>query len=234
MRVAGVDIETTGLDPEKDQITEIGWAIMDVPLGGKPLKVESHLCLIDGPVPDEITKLTSITTSMLVEFGIPLGLALRELEMAIKSHKVDYVVAHNGNRFDRPFLEKAGLEVSIPWLDTMEIDYGTRHRNLTYLAAVHGFVNPYPHAALFDVMATLKVLSFQDLDKFIAGSKLPWVVIRAMVSYDDRDMAKARGFSWQDIDGKIYQKCWVKKVKADEVATEKKDATFTVVTVEEL
>ena len=57
--VCGVDLETTGLDPQKDQVTEVGAVLWDTELNA-PIKFFNKLLRINGSVPAEIVKLTGI------------------------------------------------------------------------------------------------------------------------------------------------------------------------------
>lgn len=56
------DIETTGLSPEKDQITEIGALLIE---DGNIIDRFNTLISIEGKVPDKIVELTGITDAML-------------------------------------------------------------------------------------------------------------------------------------------------------------------------
>ena len=74
----------------------------------------------------------------------------------------------------------------------------------------------------------LELLSRYDLDIIISRSRIPNVEVRAVVSFDDRILAKERGYYW-----KAELKQWRKPMKADEVQQEKDSAPFPVVLVEE-
>jgi DNA polymerase-3 subunit epsilon len=96
-RYAFVDLETSGVSPSEDRITEIGIVLVD----GDTL-VEEWSSLLDPgvPIPPEITALTGITNEMLR--GAPRFAALlpevgRRLEGRV-------FVAHNA-RFDYGFLK---------------------------------------------------------------------------------------------------------------------------------
>ena len=73
----------------------------------------------------------------------------------------------------------------------------------------------------------LELLSRYDLDKVIKRAQTPNVNVRAVVSFDDRQLAKERGYYW-----KPELKLWVKPLKADEVDEEKLKAPFPVVQME--
>jgi DNA polymerase-3 subunit epsilon len=114
----------------------------------------------------------------------------------------DVACAHNGNFFDRPLLDawaaRYGLDSqkSKTWIDTM-IDIERPKKNsgrLVYMAADHGFLNPFPHRAMFDVMTTLTTLNKYDLDPVLTLAKSPTKVVKALVPFEQKDLAKSRGY----------------------------------------
>jgi DNA polymerase-3 subunit epsilon len=140
-------------------------------------------------------------------------------------------VAHNGLAFDRQVLkawaEKYGLDWQPDklWIDTKtDIEIPSRNSTrLVYLAADHGFLNPFPHRAMFDVMTMMTILSRYDLDKVIEVAKSPTLTLRAMVSYDDRELAKARGYHWQS-----ETKQWTMNVKECNLEKERAASKFQI------
>lgn len=222
MIVCGVDFETTGLDPEKDSIIEVGAVLFD---WDKKLPLQIHSQLMDRS--DEqrdwtmVAKLTGITPEILKKHGVTGVQPMMMLEEMI--NRSDAIMAHNA-QFDMAFrhqwLRQNGMQnkLSIPVLDSMaDVPYTCeeRSRRLGHLAAAHGFLNPFPHRALFDVMTMLKVASHYSLDEIIARSKSPTIRIRALVSYDDRQKAKDAGFQW---DGPM--RVWVKDIKEIDLGQE--------------
>ncbi len=212
MIVLGLDLETTGLNPATDRIIEIGAVVWDVEQK-KPLKLMSELIQPEIPVPAEITKITGITNEDIEKHAISLSEGMQRLADLMPS--CSYFVGHNGREFDRLFLEKAaeecGLKLHLPWIDTIhDIPYpdfiGTR--KLTHLCAEHGFLNPFSHRAVFDVLSMLEVFSKYDFSEVEKFQQSPEMKLIAKVSYDDRDKAKKAGFRW-DPQGKA----WYKKVK---------------------
>jgi DNA polymerase III subunit epsilon len=241
MRLCGIDIETTGLDPDSE-ITELSWVFMDVPLFSKPPVIRQNYCNIKGELPADIVKLTGITAEHLKEYGKNVADILWFLEQDIILNKPDYIVAHNGSNFDRPMILHWCKKLSIvnygivntPWIDTAQDLPPGRFptSKLSYMAAECGFINPFPHSAVLDVLTMFRVLSNCDVKAVAARSEEPSVVIRAMVDFDDKELAKKQKFRWQELDNKIYPKCWVKRVKASDVAAERAAAQFKIVTIE--
>lgn len=235
MILCGLDLETTGLEPDKSEITEIGFAIFDTDHWDKPLAMESQLCLIEGEVPQEIMELTGITKALLDKAGRSLATAYQSLVEACALFKVNYIVAHNG-AFDKNFLDYHAAKLKLPlmpqpWIDTkkdIEFPKKIRNTNLVALAAEHGFLNPFPHAALFDVFTMMKILSKYNIDDVISYKNEPAYFLAAQVDYNNRTLASKRGYKWQECEGKTFDKTWVKAVKARHIEKERSDAPFTL------
>lgn len=243
MLLLGVDVETTGLDLEKDRITEIGAVLWDTN-GGKPIKLMNELCYscVDYPsITDEITRITGITQDMLNKHAVQPPVALRKLDAMMSWG--DYVVAQNGLNFDKPLIEKAFLRAGIErppckWIDTKcDIPYPPEIKapySLTHLAAQHGIVNQFPHRAVFDVLSMLKILSLYNLDEVIKYANSPAVVVQAIIPapWEDegkgKTAAQARRYAWDS-----SKKIWYKVLKDFQVEAEGKEAPFPIVIVKE-
>lgn len=92
------DLETTGFDPVENKIIEIGM----IHMRGEDV-VEQRSWFISGNVvPEEITKITTITQEM-VDGGVPLANALAEFMPYLVRVGFNNLT-HNGFRFDIPFL----------------------------------------------------------------------------------------------------------------------------------
>jgi DNA polymerase-3 subunit epsilon len=249
MRVLGIDFESTGLDTSAEAITEIGAVLWDTD-EKKPLLSTQLICYdeyVEGRINPEVeemmARVSGIKQSFLREFGKPTVSQFAHLHDLYAHCQVDFIVAHNGENYDRPLalstLKRVGFNThilsSLPWLDTrQDIPFPTEpdSRKLKHLALDCGFINPFPHRAVFDVLTMLKVLSHYPIESVIAYSKIPYVTVRGMVSYDERQLAKDQRYSWEKIGEKTYPKCWVKKIKQDQLQTEQERCKFRVVQVE--
>lgn len=232
MRLLGIDFETTGLDPEKDRVTEMGLVLWDVEKK-QPLMAQSFF-FYEPAFPEvsaDITRLTGITRPMLEEFGYPPPRILMGLVQFCEKHKVEYVVAHNGENFDKPFLMAEldrhsvprGVLGELPWIDTRsDIPFPTEpdSRKLKHLALDCGFINPFAHRALFDVLTMMRILSHYDIHEVLAFQKIPWAVVRALVNFDNKDLAKAQRYSWEKVGDVVKPKCWIKKIKENKMDDE--------------
>lgn len=224
MRLLGLDLETTGVNFEKDRVIEIGLVLWDTDLN-MPLQMYSEfICEPDRPGKDTDHVLTEIPDSVLKEFGIDMemnGDAALLFDVINKMVlEADYIVAHNGNQFDKimlqNFFDRYGERFpALPWIDTLtDINYPPHcvSRNLMYLAAFHGFVNPFPHRALFDVMTMFQILKHYNIEEIIERSQMIDVTVQAIVSFDNKELAKAQKFQWNP-----EKKIWSKKMKESDV-----------------
>jgi CRISPR-associated protein Cas2 len=114
-----VDVETTGLDPDSDEIIEIG-AIKVL----NSEKNDTFHCLIstDVQISSEITSLTGITSDEIAMSGQPLNDALGKF---LEFHDELPIVGHNLD-FDRSFLDAACVKCNLSllsnrWVDTIKL-----------------------------------------------------------------------------------------------------------------
>lgn len=232
MLVLGLDFETTGVDSLNDRVIEIG-AVVWCLKRNKPVQMVNSL-IRHAPdekvvVSQDIQELTHILPEDIERCGISPSDAFKRLLELFPS--VQYVIAHNGNRFDRKFLENELKRLklpmpAVPWIDTMtDVPYPPEilGRSGEALRPFHGVTNLHPHRAVFDVLAMLEILSKYAFDDVVALSKIPLVTIRAKVGFNEKDKAKSRGYFW-DKD----TKSWLKMIKECHLEDEKKNAGFEV------
>ncbi|MFN4292646.1 MAG: helicase C-terminal domain-containing protein [Thermoflexales bacterium] len=148
--LVSLDIETTGFDPERDAILEIGI----VRFRGEDV-LEEWSSLIDPqrPVPHKITELTGITDDMVKREGIPLWDGLRKAQQVIGNAPI---IGHN-IAFDLGFFKS--LKTPPPFtknaaLDTFElagilVPHAGRY-SLGALAGELGISLPESHRAMAD------------------------------------------------------------------------------------
>lgn len=233
MRILSLDFETTWtapVNPKICRIREIGAVLFDWE-NKRPLKLYSEFIHDeDHPMsPKELVDLTGITDEMVKEFGIPLTKGLHELRNMFSLS--DFIIAHNGNGFDKPLLlaecdRKLTYLPERPWIDSkMDIDYPPHMKShkLTHLCGEHGFLNPFSHRAIFDALAVLKILTQYPIEPIIESAKQPNCKVVANVSFQERDKAKLRGYYW---DGE--NKYWWKELKLHKAEKEKQEAPFPV------
>lgn len=203
MIALGIDIETTGLDPQNDEITEVGLALFDM-TDKKLLMSQSFLVQGVKSVPPEIVELTGITTLMREKAGFKKA-AVKDSVTALLG-VADYLCAHNAE-FEKSFLGDFGMK----WIDTacdLPIPKRITTRKLEHLACEHKIYVKDAHRALPDVLTMLELLGRYPEVEVLELANSPTLQVRALTGYEQRELAKARGYRW---DGE--RKYWVKPVK---------------------
>ena len=151
--IVAIDLETTGLDPEKDTIIEIG------AIRFTEHRVEDEFSTLVNPrrtIQPFITQLTGISNEM-VSHAPELRPTLAELAVFVDN---SIVIGHNVN-FDLSFLRKHGILEENPSIDTYDLasvllPTSTRY-NLTFLAGFLAIPIEDMHRALNDARVTMHV-----------------------------------------------------------------------------
>jgi DNA polymerase III epsilon subunit-like protein len=152
---AALDLETTGLDPVRDRVIEVGAVAFT------PDHVTTTLERLVDPgraVPEVVLRLTGIRQEELRGAATPEA-ALRELAAFLHGRQP---VGH-GARLDVDFLAAAGLwDPATEILDTLDLARillpAAPSHSLPMLAVELGFTQPRPHRALDDADATRQLL----------------------------------------------------------------------------
>jgi len=142
-----LDLETTGLNPERDAIIEIG--VVRFREDGPELEAWSTLVNPGGRIPHKIELLTGISSAEL-EAAPPLSAVSGRLGRLVGDVPI---VGHNVG-FDLGFLTAHGVPLGNPPLDTFELASillpAMPNYSLGTLAAVLGVAAPTQHRALAD------------------------------------------------------------------------------------
>ncbi len=231
MLICGLDFETSGRDPGRHSVVEVGAVLWCTELR-RPVRSMGYLVYDHDAVWEEgATECNGITQDQCRDYGIEES---QSLEQLISYYcMADAVATHNGNIFDRLFYESwcerllryEYKDQGKPWIDT-KIDLGFPDKwssRLKYLAAEHGILHAHAHGALPDATVMLEILDRYDLDKVMESALSPTVIVQAVVSYDDRERAKARGYYWRPA-----EKRWVKGIKASKVEDEARVVGFPI------
>lgn len=241
MLLLGVDFETTGLDVEKDFIVEVG-AVVWCTTREAPIEFISGFINYHElkEIKPEITELNGIDFDLIDDYGCGLGADISPFKrIADLSQKVQYFVAHNARGFDRPMylrhLQKLNEYDGLPlprWIDTRtDVPYpkNITTRNLKFLLAEHGMLNPFPHRALTDALCMMTMLADYDINEVVRVSQTPNLKIKAIVSFDHRQLAKDRSFHWDQKNAH-----WAKLIKKTDLEAEEKLCTFPIKVLEEI
>jgi DNA polymerase-3 subunit epsilon/ATP-dependent DNA helicase DinG len=180
--IVALDIETTGLDPHKDAIIEIGL----VRFNGKRIEAEWSSLINPGrKIPPFITQLTGINDHMVLG-APPILKIIPEMHDFIGDLPI---LGHNIS-FDLSFLRKYGLFRSNDALDTYEIAsvlLPTAGRyNLGALGQILNIPLPASHRALDDAKVTCAV--YRSL--YEIGLELPLQILAEIVRLGE-------GLDWQ-------------------------------------
>lgn len=224
LRVAILDVETTGLQFGRDKIIELGVVVVEVDPG-----TNSCLGVIDVfqgfedpgfPIPAQTTAINGITDAQVA------GERLDDKRLAGMFAGVDLVVAHNAG-FDRKFVEQR-----LPLFETMnwacsqtQINWkaaGIASAKLEYLANQFGFFYD-AHRAQTDCLALMKVLTAPmptgdgtGLAQLTTQAREPVTRIWATNShFDSKDALKGRGYAWDP-----QRRCWNIMVKRPDIRDE--------------
>ena len=144
-----LDLETTGLDAERDAIMEVGAVRFDVDGG-----CETFSTFVDPkqPIPYRIQRLTNISDADVA--GAPL---FAEVASDLASFIGGRPVVGQNVAFDLKFLERSGVVPAAPSYDTQEMASlllpGLAEQNLRGIARHLGIAFPVQHRALADAEA---------------------------------------------------------------------------------
>lgn len=225
MLVLGLDFETTGLDPRQDQVTEVGLVLWDVELH-MPVEIAGFLVMPHQQVPPEVEAVNGVTNNLLERFGWHRDVALDRVHHYMR--QAHAVVAFNGTDFDKLFYENwcwPAKTIDQLWIDTRLDVEKPLPGNLMLQAAMCGFVNPFPHRAVCDVLTMMKVLDGHDFEKIVARAKIPNVTVAALgLPFERKHEAKDRGYYWDPAPVKL----WKKRMKACDVEQERREAPFRI------
>lgn len=208
LRVATVvDVETTGLVSDVDEVIELAVQRVRFDALGRIFEVgtpRSWLQQPIDPVTPEITAITGLTDEMLAGQQIDINLATTMIGSA------DVVIAHNAG-FDRPFVDLLLPRVAeAAWACSMrEVDWrglGFEGRALSHLVFQAGQSGYFydGHRAATDVLALLHLLGQPVgddggtiLGRLIGTAETPSVKIMAVgAPFSRKDGLKRQGYRW--------------------------------------
>jgi DNA polymerase-3 subunit epsilon len=201
-----LDVETTGLDPTRDEIIELAMLKFEYGFDGTIYRVLDQFNRLREPtitIPIEITKLTGITPEMVA------GKVITPEEVEYFSSPAAVVIAHNAG-FDRRFVERAFPVFNTkPWACSFsQVDWvqeGFDGSKLGYLLGGCGLFHD-GHRADEDCRALLEILSRPlpntgevALKRLLDTARKPTMRVWAEnAPFDFKDILKARGYRWND------------------------------------
>ena len=185
-----LDTETTGLDPEVDQVLEVGAILFSVPQRAVLAQL-SFLLPVEANAAEPLNGISAGAT----QAPQPWQPSLQLLQQFASSAQL--AVAHNA-AFDRQWFGHGALpDLPLPWLCTMEDIYWPADRLLRPRPSVRDLALAYgvpvwaAHRALTDCIYLAQVFERCDqLEQLIAEGREPRHLYRAQVSYDERHLAR--------------------------------------------
>lgn len=154
MVYVAVDVETTGLDPARDEIIEVGLCRIENGAVGESF---SSLVRPSGPVPPNVKRLTGIDDGLLQKAPLWQEIAARVASFIgsapLIGHNVAFDAGFLSRYLKRPFTQ--------PLLDTCELVRlllpGVQGYSLERVASLAGVSYPVQHRALPDAMVTAEL-----------------------------------------------------------------------------
>lgn len=210
-----IDVETTGLDLQNDEIIELAMISFTYSPDGRIFEIRQTFQRFQEPsrpISAEITRITGITNAMVAGHKIDIA------EVAAFAGPAAIMIAHNAG-FDRRFAERlSNVFTTKPWACSMsEIDWaaeGFEGTKLHYLAAGAGFFYDR-HRAEHDCRAVIELLASElpvsnrtALAILLDRARQPtWRIWAENSPYDLKDALKARGYRWNG-DGNPNPRAW--------------------------
>ena len=221
---AAIDVETTGLDHDKDQIIEIGLRTFKFNREtGEILCLGMFYSGFQDPgmsLSAEIIEVTGITDEMVAGQNIDWG----EVDHILSACHI--IIAHNAS-FDRPFIEKHSIVACDKiWACSLKQvgwkAHGFPSQKLDILSIYHGFFAD-AHRALNDTDALIYLLSFSSektkipyLLELLNNARKDTLIIHATnTKYEKKDLLKSRKYQWDD-----KNRNWWKEIDADQYSEE--------------
>ncbi len=191
MKLAIVDVETTGISPMRDRVIELGVVLVD---GNKMVDMWSSLVNPGRSISPVITSITGIEQEDLVD-APRFDVVVEELEERLSGR---VMVAHNA-RFDYGFLRsefrRVGKDLIVPQLCTVRLSRKLywRHKghSLDRIIERFGWEREARHRALGDAQVVWKFLqrAIEDRGKDKVEELIEEVVARpAIPSYVNREI----------------------------------------------
>lgn len=210
-----VDTETSGLD-ESAAVIEVGAILYSV---DNQCVLQEMATLLPAES-NEAASVNRIKAEALREVAFT-GSSAQGMELLFAMSKAaDVYVAHNADFDSKRVLGNTDFLplASLPWLCTMS-DFkwplATREQgSLINLALDHGIGVASAHRALTDCRLIASLFDrMTDLQSMFQVALRPKGLFQALVSYDERELAKAAGFKWNGA-----EKTWTRTLALEDAA----------------
>jgi len=198
MKILILDTETTGIDPETDEVIEVGAILYHVDAQVRLASVSTLLYCDSNPA-EAVNHIPATATQDGAGAFAADAIALIN-DMA---NMADAATAYNA-AFDKPFLQKIGIDPTTWFCSKDDIIWPRSTRqgaNLVVTALDHGIPILSAHRALADCGLLADLFSrlenpVQVVEQAISRQQSPMATAIALVGYDNRHEAKSAGFHW--------------------------------------
>lgn len=222
-KFAVIDVETTGLDSQSDEIIELGICLVEYSNYYGVVNITESWSLLEKPsqpISPEITKITGITNEDVA------GCRIDDQAVSDALTGVDFIIAHNAS-FDRKFFDKRLPQLAkFKWSCSMaETDWRSRGyetKALKYLLMDNGFFFD-GHRAGIDAIATAWLMrcdwdAFRDVKD--SAFRDDYTVRVLGNSFAIKDELKIAGMRFTDceVNGKHWFISGLGLVERDEMA----------------
>jgi DNA polymerase-3 subunit epsilon len=222
--VAIIDTETTGTNPDSDQLIELGMVLVELcPQTGQGYRVITIFDELEDPgrpIPEESTRIHHITDAMVA------GQRIDDKAVDALLAPVALVIAHNAG-FDRIFVERrfpafAGKPWACSWAEIPWAAEGIGSAKLEFLAYHFGF-HYRGHRAVADCQALLEVLQqtlpasgTRAMQRLLDNARITDIQVSALgAPFATKDVLRARAYRWN-----AAKKVWARRVPKNALADE--------------
>ncbi|MFM7085546.1 MAG: 3'-5' exonuclease [Cyanobium sp.] len=213
-RLLILDTETTALSPSQGQCIEVGAVLFDV-ASRSPLMQVSFLLPCDHNPAQHVNGIPAAVSRLQQPWQSGLHCFLDMVASA------EALLAHNVG-FDRQWFGTELLPaLDKPWICSMEDIRWPADRHLRATPSVRDLALAYgvpvweAHRALTDCIYLVQVFQrCHDLETLLQVALEPRCLVRARLSYDERQLAKDAGFRWNE----PVPRAWSRRLSDREIA----------------
>jgi len=207
-----LDTETTGLDEHKDEVIEIGCILFDVSFKCVLSQV-SFLFPVNNNEAEHVNGISAAVTNISQPWEDGLNFFLKLVDCS------DLIVAHNVE-FDKKWFGKGRLpQLNKTWICSLEDINWSFQKSLKTRPSVTDLALSFSipvwslHRALSDCFYISEVFKKCDnLEEILLKATEPRFLYKALISYEDRSLAKNAGFRWNS----PVQGAWSRKLTIEE------------------
>ena len=207
-----LDTETTGLDENKDEIIEIGCILFHVS-SKTVLSQASFLFPVTSNDAKHVNGISAEVTNIIQPWEDGLNFFLKLVDSS------DVIVAHNAE-FDKKWFGKGRLpQLEKKWICSLEDINWSFQKSLKNRPSVTDLALSFSipvwslHRALSDCFYISEVFKkCENLEDLLIKATEPRFLYKAVVSYEERSLAKKAGFRWNN----PVEKAWARKLTVEE------------------